>query len=146
MCNKAHTDVISNFIDIDASVFENRSPNLITLLSLCSSLDALSVQHFEQRLHCFWTWKTTKKTCVLPIFQLSKRYSQNVEVYLAFSSTWSKILCRHSVFWSLLYVVITKLQMEQHTLALDKTLLNYHICYSHITRGKWHTNTYCTCT
>jgi len=36
--------------------------------------------------------------------------------------------------------------MEQYTLALDKTLLNIHICYSHITRRKWHTRTHCVCT
>ena len=80
----------------------------------CLLINIPRVQHFRHRLHCFWTRKTTHKTCVLPI------------VNSHIPSIWSNFWWKHRLLQACHYLGEPESQMEWHTHVLNKTFLNNH--------------------
>jgi hypothetical protein len=69
----------------------------------CLLINIPRVQHFWHRSHCFWTRKTTHKTCVPPI------------VCSHFPQIWSNIWWKHRVLQACHFLGEPESQMARHT-------------------------------
>jgi hypothetical protein len=93
-----------------------------------------SVQHLQQSLHCF-CWKTIK-IFVLPIVSSPKLLSKSLMVAQHFPQFKMKSDADTLFFQACHFTSTLKLQMEQHALVLNKTLLNNHTRYGLIQSRK----------
>lgn len=103
----------------------------------CLSMDISSKCYPQQRPHCFWTWKTTQKFVFYPLSTLQKHLQHLQSFHIIFSQFQAKFDVWTLFFQVCHFVGLSKLQREQHTLVLNKTLLNSHTCYHLIPSRKW---------
>jgi hypothetical protein len=83
------------------------------------------------------------KTCVLPIIW-SPNHAFNIpEVSIAFFPQFIAKFDTDALFFQVCHFLDTqKLQMEQHTLELNNTLLNSHTCYNLFPSKKGHSSSH----
>lgn len=87
------------------------------------------------------------KTYVIPIVSSPKPTSDISKVSVAFFSHLKQNLMQIMLFFQVcLFLGIPKLQIEQHTLSLNKILLNNCTHYSLIPSRKWFSRLYFICT
>lgn len=89
--------------------------SIVHFCMFCLLINIPRVQHFWRWSHCFWTRKTTHKTCILPI------------VCCHFPPVWSNIGWKCRVFQACHFVGEPESQMAQHTQVLYETFLNSHV-------------------
>lgn len=88
----------------------------------CLSMDISSNCHPQQRSHCFWTWKTTQKLMFFPLFTLQNHF-QHLHSFHIISSQFKEKFDVWTQFFQVCHFVgLSKLQREQHTLVLNKTV------------------------
>jgi len=101
----------------------------------------LIIHYFQQRSHCYWTWKTFKKHEFLLLANVQQLLSTAGKIphYIQFRAKFDADMLFLQVCH---FLGTTRSQMEHNTGTFNKTLLNSHTCYSLIPSRKWHASFY----
>ena len=104
-------------------------------------MEVLRIHYFQQRSHCFWTWKTFKKHVFLQLANVQQLLSTTGKspYYIQFRAKFDA----DTLFFQVCHFLGTKRsQMEHNIGTFNKTLLNSYTCYSLIPSRKWHISFY----